>query len=131
VTLTKHLNPQTLEKLLIERLYWNRRGISWLLATEKNIPKFRAANLLFFEMARNDDRADKSEISPALFSNRFEANHSQGLSFNEILEKTSREMGIDVQTGYALLGTAVWKRLSHIDIDAELLNHRAPIALAA
>jgi hypothetical protein len=129
--LTKHLTPQTLEKLLIERLYWNRRGVFWLLATEKNIPKLRAGNLRFFEMALNDDRASKSRIAPALFSHRFEANHAQGLCFSEILEKTSRDLGIDVQTGYALLGTAVWKRTSHIDIDAVELGHRAPVALAA
>jgi hypothetical protein len=129
-TLSKHLTPQTLEKLLIERLYWNRRGISWLLATEKNIPKLRAGNLHFFELARHDDRASKSGIAPALFSHRFEANHAQGLRFNEILEKTSRDLGIDVQTGFALLGTAVWKHISSIDIDAVELGHRAPVALA-
>ncbi len=128
--LSKHLTPQTLEKLLIERLYWNRRGVSWLLATEKNIPKLRVGNLHFFELARNDDRASKSGIAPALFSHRFEANHTQDLCFIEILEKTSRDMGIDVQTGYALLSTAVWKRISHIDIDAVKLGHRAPVVLA-
>jgi hypothetical protein len=128
--LSKHLTPQTLEKLLIERLYWNRRGISWLLATEKNIPKLRAGNLQFFELARHDDRASKSGISPALFSRRFEANHAQDRCFNEILEKTSREMSVDVQTGFALLGTAVWKHISRIDLDAVKLDHRSPVALA-
>jgi len=128
---TKHLNARTLEKLLIERLYWNRRGISWLLVTEKNMPELRAANLQFFELARNDDRARKSEISPALFSKRFEENHSQDLCFSEILEKTCRDLGIDVQTGHSLLGIAVWRRMSHIDIDAVALRHRAPVALAA
>ena len=102
-TLTKHLTPQTLEKLLIERTYWNRRGVSWILVTEKNISNFRAKNLQFFELARNDDRASKSGIAPTLFSHLFEANHAQGLCFNEILEKTSRDLGIDVQTGHALL----------------------------
>jgi hypothetical protein len=130
-TLSKHLTPQTLEKLLIERLYWNRRGISWFLATEKNISKLRAGNLQFFELARNDERASKSGIAPALFSSRFEANHAQDLCFNEILEKTSRDLGIDVQTGFALLGTAVWKRISHIDVDAGKLDHRALVALAS
>jgi hypothetical protein len=129
-TLRKHLSPQTLEKLLIERIYWNRRGVSWVLVTEESISDLRARNLQFFELARNDDRASKSGIAPALFSNRFEANHAQDLCFNEILEKTSRELGVDVQTGHALLGTAVWKRLSHIDIDAAELGHRAPVTLA-
>ena len=48
VKLTKDLKPRVLEKLLIERLYWNRRGIRWILATEQNIPNVRAENLQFF-----------------------------------------------------------------------------------
>lgn len=129
VKLTQDLGPRVLEKLLIERLYWNRRGIRWILATEKNIPNVRAENLQFFEMALNDDRAKKSGIDPAHFSRQFEANHAPSLCFNDILNKTSRDLDVDVHTGHALLGTAVWKRTSRIDIDAALLDHRAPIFL--
>jgi hypothetical protein len=128
--LTKDLDSRTLEKLLIERLYWNRRGIRWILATEKNISNVRAKNLQFFEMALNDDRASKSGIDPASFSRQFEANHALDLCFNDILKQTSRDMAIDVRTGHALLGTAVWKRASRIDIDAAFLNHRALVTLA-
>lgn len=131
VKLTEDLTPRTLEKLLIERLYWNRRGIRWILATEKNIPNVRVENLQFFEMALNDDRAPKSGIDPAYFGRLFEANYKRGLCFKDILEKTSRDLSIDTQTGHALLGSAVWKRTSRIDLDAVLLDHRAPVALAA
>ncbi len=130
VVLTKNLTRQALEKLLIERLYWNRRGICWILITEKNMPNLRAENLQFFEMALNDDRACKSGIDPTLFSQQFEANHAPDLCFYEILEKTSRDLGVDVQTGHALMGTAVWKHASRIDIDAAVLGHRAPVVLA-
>lgn len=129
VKLTKDLGPRVLEKLLIERLYWNRRGIRWILATEKNIPNVRAENLQFFEMALNDDRAQKSGIDPAQFSRQFEANHTPSRCFNDVLRKTSRDMSLDIQTGHALLGTAVWKRVSRIDIDAALLDHRSPVVL--
>ena len=129
VKLKKDLTPRALEKLLIERLYWNRRGIRWILATEDNIPNTRAENLQFFEMALNDDRASQSGIDPAHFSRQFEGNHTPSLRFNDILKKTSLDLGIDVQTGHALLGTAVWKRSSRIDIDAMLLDHRAPVVL--
>ena len=129
VKLTKDLEPRVLEKLLIERLYWSRRGIRWILATEKNIPNVRAENLQFFEMALNDDRAQKSGIDPRHFSRQFEANHAPNLCFNDILNRTSRDHDIDIQTGHNLLGTAVWKRASCIDIDAALLDHRSPVAL--
>lgn len=129
VKLTKDLDARTLEKLLIERLYWNRRGIRWVLATEKNIPHARAENLQFFEMALNDDRAQKSGVVPAHFSQKFEANHAPNLCYNDVLTKTSRELGLDIQTGHALLGSAVWKRVSRIDINTALLDHRSPVVL--
>lgn len=131
VKLTEDLKPRALEKLLIERLYWNRRGIRWILATEKNIPNVRAENLQFFEMALNDDRAQKSGVDPAHFSRQFEANHTPNRCFNEVLGKTSRDLSLDIQTGHALLGTAVWKRTSRIDIDTALLDHRSPVVLSS
>ena len=129
VKFTKDIEPRVLEKLLIERLYWKRRGIRWILATEKSIPNVRAENLQFFEMALNDDRAQESGVTPARFSQRFEANHTHDLCFNDILSKTSQDLNVDVRTGHALLGTAVWKRASRIDIDAALLDHRSQVIL--
>ncbi|WP_430624358.1 TnsA endonuclease N-terminal domain-containing protein [Pseudomonas avellanae] len=35
VKLTKDLTHRNLEKLLIERIYWNNRGVKWVLITEK------------------------------------------------------------------------------------------------
>lgn len=126
---TKDFKPRSLEKLLIERLYWNRRGIRWVLATEQNIPHMRAENLRFFEMALNDDRTNKCDINSVHFSQEFERNHSPSLSFNEILESTCKSLGVDIQTGHSLLGKAVWEHTSCIDIDASPINHRAPVFL--
>ncbi|WP_061532079.1 TnsA endonuclease N-terminal domain-containing protein [Collimonas arenae] len=66
VKLTKHLTPRNLEKLLIERVYWNRRGIRWVLATETNIPNVRARNLQFFEAALNDRRGHNLVLIPLI-----------------------------------------------------------------
>jgi len=129
--LTKDLTPRNLEKLLIERIYWNRRGIRWILATEKNIPNVRAKNLQFFESALKDDRGKKSGIDPAHFSWKFEEHHTPQLSFNDIMIRTIRDMDVDVHTGHTLLGTAVWNRTSRIDVDAALLSHRGPVVLTA
>lgn len=127
--LSKDLTDRNLEKLLLERLYWNRRGIRWILATEENIPATRASNLKFFENALNDDRGAKSGITPADFSRRFEQNWSPALSFNHVMSKTIESMGVDVHTGHTLLGQAVWSRDSRIDIDTNKLTHRGTFAL--
>lgn len=127
--LTKDLTDENLAKLLLERLYWNRRGIRWILATEENIPATRTSNLKFFENALNDDRGTKSGIAPADFSRLFEQNWSSTLSFNHVMNKTINSMGIDEHTGHALLGLAVWSRNSRIDIDAKKLTHRGTFAL--
>lgn len=129
--LNKDLTASNLQKLLLERLYWNRRGIRWILATEDNVHATRASNLKFFEMALNDDRAGKAGIAPADFSRRFEANWSPELSFNQVMGKTISSMGVDVHTGHALLGTAVWNRASRIDIDTNKLTHRGTFVLTS
>jgi hypothetical protein len=123
------LTKRNLEKLLLERLYWNRRGILWILATEDNIPATRAINLKFFETALNDDRASKSGIDPARFSSQFEKHWAPSLSFNTIMAKTTNSIGVDVHTGHALLGTAVWNRNSKVDIDSQKLTHRGTVNL--
>jgi len=127
--LNKDLTPDNLEKLLLERLYWNRRGIRWILATENNVHATRASNLKFFEMALKDDRGVRSGIAPADFSLKFEENWSPELSFNHVMSKTIDSMGVDVHTGHALLGTAVWNRVSRIDVDSAKLTHRGTLAL--
>jgi hypothetical protein len=42
------LNPRTIEKLEIERIYWARRGIDWGIVTPKDIPDAFLKNALEF-----------------------------------------------------------------------------------
>lgn len=127
--LKNDLTKRNLEKLLLERLYWNRRGVRWILATEDNVPAALASNLKFFEAALNDDRAAKSGISPVNFSRKFEEHWSPELSFNKIMSEAMSSMGVDVYTGHALLGTAVWNRASRVDIASRRLTHRGTVTL--
>lgn len=127
--LTKDLTPRTFQKLLLERIYWNRRGIRWILATEKNIPNIRARNLAFFESALKDERGRGGGVDFAYFSRKFEEYYAPHLSFNDIMARAIADVGIDVHAGHALLGAAVWNRCSRINIDAALLSHRSPVVL--
>lgn len=38
-------NSRTIEKLLIEEMYWKQKGIEWKIVTENSIPKIMAINL--------------------------------------------------------------------------------------
>jgi hypothetical protein len=129
VKIKKDLNARALEKLLLERTYWNKRGVTWILATDENIPNIRVKNLEFFESALSDDRGLKSRIDPVYFSRKFEENHSSALSFNDIMTTTTSALNIDSHIGHSLLGMAVWDHKSRLNIDDLALTHRGPVLL--
>ncbi|NMM62206.1 heteromeric transposase endonuclease subunit TnsA [Clostridium sp. P21] len=52
------LNRRIIEKFEIERIYWERRGISWAIVTEDEINKTIAENIIFFNSYYNIDMLD-------------------------------------------------------------------------
>ncbi|HLM45971.1 MAG TPA: TnsA endonuclease C-terminal domain-containing protein, partial [Myxococcaceae bacterium] len=48
-------DERVLEKLEIERQYWARRGVPWLLVTEEELPQELIANLSFLAPFRSID----------------------------------------------------------------------------
>jgi hypothetical protein len=129
VKLTKDLTPRNLEKLLIEKVYWRRRGVEWLLITEKEISNHRINNLSFFELSLADDCRFSSPVAPEEFSKQFEVNWKRELSFNMIMTKATNEVGVDVHTGHTLLGQAVWNHQTRLDIERNTLTHRSGVCL--
>ncbi|KAB0501388.1 TnsA endonuclease N-terminal domain-containing protein [Pseudomonas moorei] len=129
VKLTKDLGPRNLEKLLIERSYWERRGICWSLVTEKNTPKYLPENLQFFEASLHDERVTASVVTPLEFTKEFEKNWADSLSFNQIMALTSKQMDLDVATGHSLLGVSVWRHQSRLDIANSVISHRGFVKL--
>lgn len=55
------LSKRVLEKLEIERRYWEARGVDWRIVTEKQIPVVLAKNVQWFHQYR--DREDFSTVS--------------------------------------------------------------------
>lgn len=123
------LTPRNLQKLLLERTYWNRRGIRWVLVTEDNLPAVLGSNLRFFEGALNDERAKKSTLPPAAFSRTFEAHWEPELPFCTIMSRAVHAAGVDEHTGHSLLGLAVWDRVSRLDVATYKLSHRNSVVL--
>lgn len=62
-------NPKakrTLEKLLIEKVYWQRRSKPWINCTEKMIPMNRAHNLDFFRVTMQSRELDYLNSLPTI-----------------------------------------------------------------
>ncbi|GAD65002.1 MULTISPECIES: TnsA endonuclease N-terminal domain-containing protein [Pseudomonadaceae] len=129
VKLESDLTPRNLEKLLIEKIYWNDRGIHWRLATEKHRPEARVSNLDFFSLSLSQTFDSETFPSPEKFSRHFEENHRPNLTFNDILKTTASELKIDSSTAHSLLGKAIWNGSSRIDLDAGVINHRSKVRL--
>lgn len=127
--LEKDLTPRTLEKLLLERAYWNRRGITWQLVTDKTLPSIRAGNLRFFENSIRNQDALRSGVDPEAFSRRFEQVWTPDRPFIDILREASNAFDVDSNVGHGLLGAAVWQRKSRLDVDHTPIAHKSYVTL--
>lgn len=120
---------RTTDKLWIEQMYWKRRGVEWRLVTEEDIPKHKAVNLKFFELARITDVCSSVRVSPREFSQRFEQLWQRDKRYIELLSAAARSVGVDNETAHLLMGKAVWARESALDIDSSSLSHRSLVVL--
>ncbi|WP_160679336.1 TnsA endonuclease N-terminal domain-containing protein [Clostridium sp. C8-1-8] len=57
----KLLDRRTIEKFEIEKVYWERKGISWGIVTEADIDKTIAENIMFFSSYYNLEEIDAFE----------------------------------------------------------------------
>jgi len=126
---THELDARSYEKLLLERLYWNRRGLTWVLASPENIPMTRALNLAFFENAIRNDDVVRSGINIAEFTECFEALWRPDRLYIDILSGASAEFAVDTTLGHNLLGAAVWQHRARLDLDQAPLRHDGVVAL--
>ena len=97
------------EKLEIERRYWERRGISWKLVTEKEIPRTKVRNIEWLCSGRSayEVIADEHKRSKcaAFFLEQYEAGKTPAVMIFRNLEKA-----FDLEEGS---GLAVFKMLIH------------------
>jgi hypothetical protein len=118
---------RTLEKLLIEKKYWERKSIPWILCTEKNIPIIRAYNLDFFRNTLQRYELDYLNQLLPDFVNKFCETWSPNLSLTELLAKLGKIFSISKDKAFVLLGRAIWSRLIPVDLDSVMFEHQRPI----
>lgn len=120
---------RALEKLLIEKTYWDRRGIGWSIATEKDIPKTRIRNLDTLRSSLVAKELDWLMSYMSIFLNSINKFWRPHLILHDILAMVSNSTGLKRPYCYTLLGRAIWLRLLNVDIDSELINPSFPIKI--
>lgn len=120
-------SERTFEKLLIEKIYWENKGISWRLSTENDISMNRALNLDMLRytlfMSELDFLNKKMEMFIAVFNKYWKPY----FSLNEILKKTTLLLGLEINQSFCLFGRAIWSSLLPVDLDTELIGHGFPL----
>jgi hypothetical protein len=126
-------NPEssrTLEKLLLEKVYWSRRPVRWILGTDDALPINKVQNLDFFRpTVQSRERDGLNPLLPQ-FTSYFNDIWSDDRSLNEILRRTARHFRIEMIEAFTLLGRAIWQHKIPVDLDAAPLSHEEPIPLA-
>ncbi len=116
-------NRRTLEKLEIERRYWEARGIDWGIVTEHEIPDALAKNVDFLHDAWHlPKRIPESSISPvAKLLTHLVAEHH--LPLNELTTMSDRQLGLkggtSLKVAYYLLATRQWCIDLNVPIDPD------------
>ncbi len=120
---------RTVQKLLIEKMYWERRNIPWKLSTEVHISWTKAMNLDMFRTTMMDRHLEYFMPKMKVFLNSFLSHWSHYTVLNDILRAVSVDVQESVQICFGLLGRAVWLHLLPIDLEGELIAHQYPVRM--
>lgn len=120
---------RVLEKLFIEKKYWESRNVPWVVCTDEMLPKTRVRNLDFLRPTLVAPEHDW--LNPRLpeFVSLCAKSWSEDRSLNELLTATSRRLGILQDEAFVLFGRSVWFRLLPVNIDAAVISHVFPVSL--
>lgn len=123
-------NPKavrTLEKILIEKVYWERRDVPWTLATDAMIPKNKFQNLDLFRSTLSAKELDHLLPRMPEFLDLFRNNWTPSITLNEILNFIAERMSFEIDHAFNLLGRALWTKLLRFDLDASTFAHEHPL----
>ncbi|OZG70878.1 hypothetical protein BTA51_23875 [Hahella sp. CCB-MM4] len=119
-------NPKaarTLEKILIEKTFWERRSVPWTLATDTMIPYNKFRNLDLFRASMVARELDSLNCKIPEFLSAVRKYWSKQLTLNQLLTITSDKLGINNGDCFHLLGQAIWTKLLVFNLDSMLITH--------
>lgn len=119
---------RTLEKLRIEQEYWKRRGVAWVLSTEKKISIVRAKNLAVLRTAMVSKELDHLMRHIHDFVDLFHQKWRPDRSLNSVVTDAGKALGLSDDAAFCLFGRAVWLRWLAVDLDSPI-HHFTPVNL--
>lgn len=120
---------RVLEKILIEKVYWNRRGLPLEFANLQRISLIRAQNLDNHRINIIARELDWLMKYIPYFCDLFMSEWRKDRSLNEIRVIIGKKLNLDEQNTAHLFGRSLWLRQLPIDLDSELILPNFPIKL--
>jgi hypothetical protein len=117
------------EKILIEKIYWERRGLQLRITSPKTMPWNRAWNLESYRismLAREEDWLTKYLVQ---YCDVFLKEWCHDLPLKDLTVAISKTINLDVDYTSKLLGRALWMRLLPVDLETEEIRDLFPVRL--
>jgi hypothetical protein len=111
-------NKRTLEKLEIERRYWQELGIDWRLVTEREIPVQKSKNIEWLHTSATipEYLADKRLQEEILFQ------IENDIPVPQVIMSFDEQYALPKGSGLQLMKHLLWKRKFACEMDTELLE---------
>ncbi len=113
---------RVLEKLEIERLYWEQHNVSWSIVTERDLPEGLVSNLNwiddYYEITPETlDPAQISRIEAHLFDRLVRA---ENIALNIICNEADERMGEEFGTGLGVVRHALARKHWRLPLDQKI-----------
>lgn len=114
---------RTLEKLQIEKCYWERRDVPWRLVTQSHVDGVRIQNLALLRPSGRAWRSDEAKATAARIAELATSVAWRNKSMRALLTAS----GLGERAAFEALGHAVWRRWISVDLTYPLMPDR-PLA---
>lgn len=107
------LDKRVIEKFQIEKIYWERKGVDWAIATDKELDSIAVNNVLFLR----DYRLSKNPYAPMILQ-FFKSEHSKFIneSIGELISKAAQTNRITLNDARVSFLHMLSKRIIDFDI---------------
>lgn len=102
-----------LEKLEVERRYWNKKNIRWSVITNKDIPIVKINNIKWLYLGGVDIRGDEENYIKNVISNNIVSNKCP---IKEILDNVDKELSLSLGTSLAIFKRMIINNEITIDL---------------
>lgn len=122
-------NAPTLEKLLLERLFWADRGKDLYVLTELNTDAVKAANLEMLFPPTLQPECDHLNIFIPEFSAIFMEAWAPDIPLRDLLGIAEQNFGLNGNNAFKLFAKAVWAHALPVDLSHSKIRHERPVSM--